>query len=204
MNLIRTRPLSRRTLLRGAGVALGLPWLEAMAPSIGRAATAQSRPVRMAALYMPNGAYPPTWTPDAKGRDFVLPYSLDPLTDLRDEDRRPQQSVERAIERRRRALRQGIRDPHLLAHQENARRGPAQWSFGRPGRGPAGRPSHSPALARVGRHAGGRRQRRRRRLHAGLRFAHFLELAHHAAGARAQSSRRLRAALPGVPRQRGR
>ena len=31
MMIPRQKPLSRRTVLRGAGVALGLPWLEAMA-----------------------------------------------------------------------------------------------------------------------------------------------------------------------------
>ena len=47
--------LSRRTLLRGAGVALGLPWLEAMTPVKAFAAAARKNPVRMAVLYMPNG-----------------------------------------------------------------------------------------------------------------------------------------------------
>jgi len=47
------KQLSRRSLLRGAGVALGLPWLEAMAPRA--AAAAGNNPVRMAVLYMANG-----------------------------------------------------------------------------------------------------------------------------------------------------
>ena len=49
MNILRKQNLSRRTLLRGAGAALGLPWLEAMAV----AAPEQDKgPVRMAMLYV--------------------------------------------------------------------------------------------------------------------------------------------------------
>lgn len=85
MNLIRSRAISRRTLLRGVGAAVGLPWLEAMTPVLGRAAASQKNPVRMAALYMPNGAYPLSWTPECAGREFELPPSLEPLADLRKE-----------------------------------------------------------------------------------------------------------------------
>ena len=74
--------ISRRALLRGSGVALGLPWLEAVALGNGRSGPHPS-PVRMAALYMPNGAYPAAWTPTAAGRDFELTPSLAPLADLR-------------------------------------------------------------------------------------------------------------------------
>ncbi len=84
MNLIRTKPVSRRTLLRGAGAALGLPWLEAMTPAMGHAEGPKS-PVRMAALYMPNGAFPVSWTPECAGRKFELTPSLEPLADLRKE-----------------------------------------------------------------------------------------------------------------------
>jgi len=71
MNLIRSKPISRRTLLRGAGAAVGLPWLEAMTPAVGRAAPPKN-PVRMAALYMPNGAFPLTWTPECPGQSVGL------------------------------------------------------------------------------------------------------------------------------------
>ncbi|HSU68908.1 MAG TPA: DUF1552 domain-containing protein [Tepidisphaeraceae bacterium] len=87
MMIPRQKTLSRRTVLRGAGVALGLPWLEAMAPS----AFAQSRtapgksPVRMAVLYMPNGVNTSKWTPEGQGRDFRLSPTLQPLEDLKDQ-----------------------------------------------------------------------------------------------------------------------
>lgn len=69
------RTLTRRTLLRGAGVTLGLPWLEAMAASKLPAAA----PVRMAMLYMPNGVNTNHWTPAGKGREFELSKTLSPL-----------------------------------------------------------------------------------------------------------------------------
>ena len=82
----RRFPISRRTMLRGAGAALALPWLEAMAPSRARAASTGSQPpVRMAVLYMPNGVNPNLWAPEGEGRDFKLSPTLEPLQDLKDE-----------------------------------------------------------------------------------------------------------------------
>ena len=62
--LIQTQPtpLSRRTLLRGAGAALALPWLEAMAP-LKAASTGEKRPRRLGVLFMPNGVRQDAWTP---------------------------------------------------------------------------------------------------------------------------------------------
>ena len=51
------RPISRRTLLRGAGATLALPWLETMAPAADTAGanTLTEPPLRMAFLFIPNG-----------------------------------------------------------------------------------------------------------------------------------------------------
>lgn len=76
--------LSRRTLLRGAGVTLGLPWLEAMAYGGASAAAKTKGPVRMAALYMPNGVNVSQWKPAATGRDFELSPTLEPLRAVKD------------------------------------------------------------------------------------------------------------------------
>jgi len=76
-------PISRRTLLRGSGAALALPWLEAMTPA--RAAAAALLPVRMAAMYMPNGVHPGQWTPSGEGRGFELSPTLAPLAEMRDQ-----------------------------------------------------------------------------------------------------------------------
>jgi hypothetical protein len=86
MMIPRQKALSRRTLLRGAGVALGLPWLEAMVPSAfadSKTADAKS-PVRMAVLYMANGINTSQWTPEGEGKDFRLSPTLQPLEDLKD------------------------------------------------------------------------------------------------------------------------
>lgn len=79
------KQLSRRTVLRAAGVSIGLPMLEAMAP-IGRAAAAGyrgRRPLRLAFVYAPNGIHMPDWTPASEGSQFELPAILEPLRDLR-------------------------------------------------------------------------------------------------------------------------
>jgi uncharacterized protein DUF1552 len=77
-------PISRRTMLRGVGATLALPWLEAMRPARLLAASEASRPpVRMAALYMPNGVNGDKWTPEGEGRDFTLSPTLQPLADLK-------------------------------------------------------------------------------------------------------------------------
>ena len=76
--------LSRRTFLRGAGVAFALPWLESMAPRLSLGATAQAAPpVRMACLFFPNGAYPSAWTPTKTGADYDLPICLEPLAEVK-------------------------------------------------------------------------------------------------------------------------
>jgi hypothetical protein len=84
-----TFPLSRRTFLRGAGVALALPWLEAMKPArvlcAADGAASAPAPVRLAVLFMPNGVHPGTWTPEGEGRDFCLSPILEPLEDFRED-----------------------------------------------------------------------------------------------------------------------
>ena len=77
--------ISRRSVLQGAGVAMGLPWLEAMTPSAWGASKAAAAPVRMAVLYMANGVNTSMWTPEGKGRDFQLSPTLAPLQDLKDQ-----------------------------------------------------------------------------------------------------------------------
>ena len=76
-------PLSRRTVLRGLGTALALPWLEATLSA--RETSPAAPPLRLAFLYVPNGAHMPDWTPAAEGRQFELPYLLEPLEPYRKE-----------------------------------------------------------------------------------------------------------------------
>lgn len=79
-------PLSRRTFLRGTGVSLALPWLEAMSPrAVASALEADAAPVRMAVLFMPNGVPPKKWSPNGVGREFQLSPILEPLADFKND-----------------------------------------------------------------------------------------------------------------------
>lgn len=78
--------ISRRTALRGLGVTVALPWLEAMGPVTAWAAGDAKHPApnRMCFLYVPNGKNMADWTPKAEGKDFDLPHTLQPLKPVRD------------------------------------------------------------------------------------------------------------------------
>ncbi len=77
--------LDRRTLLRGTGAALALPWLDAMAAASPLRSTDASAPKRFAALFCPNGMLPSTWRPTQTGTTFELPPTLGPLAVIRDQ-----------------------------------------------------------------------------------------------------------------------
>src|SRR5207245_9714210 len=79
--------ISRRTALKGMGVAIGLPFLESMMPSLALAAPSQARalPRRMAFVYVPNGVNMTDWTPTTLGADYTLPRSLEPLAPFKHE-----------------------------------------------------------------------------------------------------------------------
>ena len=82
---IETSRLSRRTVLRGLGVSLALPWLESLAPHTAAAASGGAAPVRMAFLFVPNGVHLPDWTPQREGFAYDLPHILSPLRRVRDD-----------------------------------------------------------------------------------------------------------------------
>ena len=81
-------PLSRRHVLRGAGVALALPWLDAMIPSwaarVSAAPAAKAPPLRLGFVYVPNGVHLPAWTPATEGAAYEMPTILGPLAPWRD------------------------------------------------------------------------------------------------------------------------
>lgn len=77
--------LSRRTVIRGAGAALGLPMLEVMLPKAGWAAPTVQSPNRMAFVFFPNGAIMKDWTPTEAGAAYTLPRTLQPLSDVKNE-----------------------------------------------------------------------------------------------------------------------
>lgn len=82
MTIQRSR-LSRRTILRGLGVSLALPWLESTAPRA--VAGSLATPNRMAFIFVPNGIHLPDWTPKREGYGYDLPHILSPLAPVQDD-----------------------------------------------------------------------------------------------------------------------
>ena len=73
--------LNRRTILRGMGAALALPWLEGMQSRVALASNAAQRaPVRLCCWYVPNGVHLPAWFPERDGAIVDLPPTLKPLS----------------------------------------------------------------------------------------------------------------------------
>ncbi|HIA01025.1 MAG TPA: DUF1552 domain-containing protein [Myxococcales bacterium] len=66
------KQLSRRTFLRGAGVTMALPFLDAMLPSRAFAAQPPGLPTRFLTYYVPNGIHMPAWTPTTDGANYEL------------------------------------------------------------------------------------------------------------------------------------
>ena len=83
---ITKRHLSRRTFLRGAGVVVALPFLDAMVPALTPLARAQARPrTRFGAIYVPNGAIMEQWIPEVVGAGFDFKPILKPLEPFKDQ-----------------------------------------------------------------------------------------------------------------------
>ncbi len=76
--------LSRRTILRGLGTTMALPFLEAMMPS-AHAADIAARPKRLSVFYTPNGMTMDAYRPAGTGREFALSPTLAPLEPFRED-----------------------------------------------------------------------------------------------------------------------
>lgn len=76
MNFITGKAISRRAVLRGAGAALALPFLDAMTPAF---AAAPAPVHRFQTVYVPNGMAMDYWLPTTVGRDYELTPILKPL-----------------------------------------------------------------------------------------------------------------------------
>ena len=71
--------IDRRTVLRGFGATLALPFLESMMPQGVFAASAPKTPIRTAFIFVPNGINMEHWVPSGN----QLPYTLQPLQSLK-------------------------------------------------------------------------------------------------------------------------
>lgn len=79
--------LPRRTFLRGMGVAIALPLVDAMVPALSALSRTAASPVRrLGFVYTPNGATMSEWTPDGDGLALEsLSPTLSPLAPFRDQ-----------------------------------------------------------------------------------------------------------------------
>src|SRR5512134_3442855 len=87
MPFITKRHIPRRTFLKGAGITLALPVIDAMLPAgtaLAQTVAGQS-PSRFVGIFYPHGMGPGHWEPAAEGAlPDKLPYILEPLNGLKD------------------------------------------------------------------------------------------------------------------------
>jgi hypothetical protein len=76
-----SRIFTRRTMLRGAGIALALPWMESLAPRVA-GAQAPGQVLRFLPIFLPNGASE-NWAPQGMGSAWQLSGVLDSFADLK-------------------------------------------------------------------------------------------------------------------------
>lgn len=79
--IITKKAIHRRTVLRGIGASLALPFLESMVPAL----TAAVKPTtRFGAIYVPNGIMMDSWTPQVEGAGFEFTPILKPIEPYRE------------------------------------------------------------------------------------------------------------------------
>jgi hypothetical protein len=81
--ILTRKALDRRTILKGIGAAIGLPFLDAMTPALKASTLPGESPLRLAWFYVPNGIDMAHWTPAAEGPLGVLPSILAPLESVK-------------------------------------------------------------------------------------------------------------------------
>jgi Protein of unknown function (DUF1552) len=85
-----TTRTSRRHFLRGAGVALALPWLESLPllaqdGAVSVVANANKPPIRFAHIFFSNGVEPAHWWAKGEGGDMEFGPGAQPLAPIRDD-----------------------------------------------------------------------------------------------------------------------
>jgi len=84
MFFLTNRKLARRTVLRGLGTTLALPFLESMLPArSAQALEKQIVPTRFVGAFVPHGIAPGHWIPDGTAPGFKYPYVYEPLEPFR-------------------------------------------------------------------------------------------------------------------------
>lgn len=87
MSFITKKHIPRRTVLRGAGAMLALPFLEAMVPArTAIAQTAAAPKQRFVGLFVPHGGAPGYWVPSTVGKlTGELPFNYKPMDPFREQ-----------------------------------------------------------------------------------------------------------------------
>ena len=84
--MVMKKALHRRTFLRGMGVTLALPFLDAMVPAFTSTAVAAANPIRrLGFVYIPMGMSPAEWIPQGQGKLSSLSPSLAALEPFLDQ-----------------------------------------------------------------------------------------------------------------------
>src|SRR5437764_11199012 len=83
---ISKKAIPRRTVLRGIGATLALPFLDSMMPALSAMAKTASRPVnRFGVMYVPNGMIMKNYLPAVEGKAFELTPTLSTLAPFREQ-----------------------------------------------------------------------------------------------------------------------
>src|SRR5262245_32520631 len=84
--IVTKKAIQRRTILKGLGAAIGLPFLESMIPALSPLqAQSVEKPVqRFALTYVAHGYAPGYWIPATEGRDYELTQPLQSLAAFQD------------------------------------------------------------------------------------------------------------------------
>jgi hypothetical protein len=82
--IVTKKYLPRRAFLKGMGVAIALPMLDAMTPAFAGGGNGGA-PLRLVFGYVPNGIEMKSWTPAGVGRNFAMTRILKPLEAFRED-----------------------------------------------------------------------------------------------------------------------
>lgn len=84
--IVSKKAIHRRTMLRGLGAAIALPFLDGMVPAFASArGSAAAAKLRFGTLYVPAGVAQRNFWPATAGRDFELTPILEPLRPFKDD-----------------------------------------------------------------------------------------------------------------------
>ncbi len=83
MTFLTRKTLPRRTLLKGAGATIALPFLDSMAPALS--AQSSKAPMRLGFVYAAHGVIFPEWKPSQTGRNYEITPNLKPVEGLRED-----------------------------------------------------------------------------------------------------------------------